>query len=308
MPGRGSRMWALAGLLGGLALLALLVAKVVNGWGSISAQIDGVDAAAIAVALAAMVVGEIIVAGVWTWNLRRFSTTTRPFLGISIGLVANLARLIPGAVFSYATRVALAPRAASTRRAALAATGIETIASAAAAVLLGGTVLLDPVLAASIPGGRWWLLGIPLALAAAYFPAWLPMVNRLLVKRDRDPIPAIAPRRAVMSLALYAGVWLVFGTSIGAVADALGLTAPGVLVTGGMFAVSWLIGFVILFVPGGLGVREGVLAALLTPALGLDAAILVSLITRLVWWLADALLAVVGALVLIRHRPQTSRR
>jgi uncharacterized membrane protein YbhN (UPF0104 family) len=57
-------------------------------------------------------------------------------------------------------------------------------------------------------------------------------------------------------------------------------------------------GFAVAVLPGGLGVREGVLMTALTPALGPDTAVIAALALRLTWVLGEVLAA--GALALVR--------
>ena len=62
------------------------------------------------------------------------------------------------------------------------------------------------------------------------------------------------------------------------------------------FCASWVIGFVVIFVPAGLGVREWSLTAILENTLGLAAgpAALVAVVTRLGIVVAELILLVVG--------------
>ncbi|MFI5459194.1 MAG: UPF0104 family protein, partial [Isosphaerales bacterium] len=48
-------------------------------------------------------------------------------------------------------------------------------------------------------------------------------------------------------------------------------------------ALATVAGFVVAVLPGGLGVREGVLMSALAPALGSDNAVVAALVLRLVW-------------------------
>jgi glycosyltransferase 2 family protein len=59
-------------------------------------------------------------------------------------------------------------------------------------------------------------------------------------------------------------------------------------------ALATVAGFVVAVLPGGLGVREGVLMSALAPAIGPDQAVIASLVLRLVWVAAE----LVGAAIL----------
>jgi uncharacterized membrane protein YbhN (UPF0104 family) len=78
-------------------------------------------------------------------------------------------------------------------------------------------------------------------------------------------------------------VWLIYGTAFWLTARAL-FSAPGgqFAVYVGVFAVAWVAGFVAVFAPGGIGVREAVIAALLAGRLGEVHAIALAATSRLV--------------------------
>jgi len=58
------------------------------------------------------------------------------------------------------------------------------------------------------------------------------------------------------------------------------------------FVGAWIIGFVAVVVPGGLGVREGVFALTLAPIIGPTMGVFVPLLARLMGMLAEAIFAV----------------
>ena len=72
----------------------------------------------------------------------------------------------------------------------------------------------------------------------------------------------------------------------------------------GTFAVAWLAGLLAIYAPGGLGVREAVLVALLHGRIGAADALVVAAASRLVLVLADVLLAAVSTAALRRRGPR----
>jgi glycosyltransferase 2 family protein len=58
-------------------------------------------------------------------------------------------------------------------------------------------------------------------------------------------------------------------------------------------ALATIAGFVVAVMPGGLGVREGVLMSALSPALGSDRSVVAALVLRLVWVAAELAAAAV---------------
>src|SRR5437879_1299604 len=88
---------------------------------------------------------------------------------------------------------------------------------------------------------------------------------------------------------------------------ARGLIAAWVVrfgVASGVFALGFILGWLALFAPGGVGVRELVFVGLLTPWLGSGGALVVSLASRVLLTAMEATAALVT--LPLRHRPQGS--
>ncbi|GAB2465294.1 lysylphosphatidylglycerol synthase transmembrane domain-containing protein [Xylanimonas ulmi] len=99
--------------------------------------------------------------------------------------------------------------------------------------------------------------------------------------------------------------WALAGLHVWLLATGLGLEASArtlTLMVGG-YAIAWIAGFVVVFVPAGAGVREAVLLALLAGLLPHAEVLLVVLLTRVLLTVVDLLFAGAGALV----RPARAR-
>jgi hypothetical protein len=68
----------------------------------------------------------------------------------------------------------------------------------------------------------------------------------------------------------------------------------------GAFAAAWLVGVLAFFAPGGLGVREAVLVAILRSKIGVEDAVVLAAISRALLTVVDVALAGIGALLLRR--------
>jgi glycosyltransferase 2 family protein len=152
--------------------------------------------------------------------------------------------------------------------------------------------------------GAMTALGLALAFLIVVLPAVFSRVAGLVAL----PIPGVGPdafprlsgKLLGQGLFWSSGGWILLGLSQLAVirsfdsagADsvaALGL-APVVIAS---VALATLAGFVVAVLPGGLGVREGVLMSALAPALGNDHAVVAALSLRLVWVAAELVAAAV---------------
>jgi uncharacterized membrane protein YbhN (UPF0104 family) len=142
--------------------------------------------------------------------------------------------------------------------------------------------------------------GLGLGLAFLFLVA-PPVFGRLVVLVSlpipgvgRDALPRLTGLLLGQGLLWSSGGWLLLGASQVAVvqafdpAGARSLFALGLVpVVIASVALATVAGFVVAVLPGGLGVREGVLMAALTPALGSDHAVVAALVLRLVWVVAE---------------------
>ncbi len=107
-------------------------------------------------------------------------------------------------------------------------------------------------------------------------------------------MPRFTSRLLAQGLLWSSCGWILLGLSQLAVMrsfDPAGTDAPVVVglvpVVIASVALATVAGFVVAVLPGGLGVREGVLMSALAPAIGSDQAVIASLLLRLVWVAAE---------------------
>ena len=123
-----------------------------------------------------------------------------------------------------------------------------------------------------------------------------------------EALPRLTGRLLVQGLFWSSGGWVLLGLSQLAVVRAFDPAGADAVVALGLVpvviasvALATVAGFVVAVLPGGLGVREGVLMSALAPALGSDHAVVAALMLRLVWVAAE--LAAAAVLVPWFRRP-----
>ncbi len=221
----------------------------------------------------------------------------------SVVLCANLGKYVPGKVAQIAGLAALGARV-----------GIPGIVSVPAG-LLGQLVQISAAVAV---GGAWmmeWLkgdataffvlaalIGLAAALLALGWPqralAWV------LEKQGRElSLPSVRSGPLLLWLAASVLNWAVMGCALWTLAFGFGLQVSFLSMTTA-FAAAYAAGYLVLLAPGGLGVRESTLAALLAPALG-SSGILFAGIAR-AWITAGELLGAGLGGFLLRAYPKAS--
>jgi len=266
-------------LLAGLVFVALRLRSI---WRDSHVRVDQIswDWLVGAVVLS---VGAIVGSGfIWVSILERLGLPARA-RWIGIYLQAQLGKYIPGSLWQYAGRGALAQTYGVSIRAVARALPIEVVAMIYAAGAF--SILLV---------GWWGIVGVVAALAAA------PLFVRRLRRNQ------VEGRAAVRAARLFAITWPVFGVGFWMTARGfISIPASDLAYFTGAFAAAWVVGFVAVYAPGGLGVREAILVALLRGKIGSADAVLVAVASRGVLTLADVVGAGIGSAVLRRGRAAT---
>lgn len=207
-------------------------------------------------------------------------------------MLSNMARYLPGAVWHLVGRVEMGKVAGVTR-----ASGGLGVALEQGLLLLGAL----GIVAASLPfwpatsvvrQWAWLALLVPAGLVAMHPRVYFPLLNWGLVRLGRAPLPPSLGYRQLLRYALaYVGVHLCNGLALAFSAVALGapLTVIPAMVGAALFA--WTVGYLWVLAPGGLGVREVLVTAALTPLVGGE----IAAVAALLWRAANVLTELAGA-------------
>lgn len=265
-----------------LAAIVFVALRVRSIWHGSHIELARVEWGALAGALVLGAAGTAAGAAIWLAILEALGVRTqRRWMGLFFQ--AQLGKYIPGSVWQYAGRAAMARANGIPVRPVGVSLPIEFAASGAA----GGSMaalLLD-----------WW--GAVLVGAVAILVA---VGERMTRTRRRL---TFATLRATL---LYLPVWVLLGVSFWLCARGLlGVPARDLAFYTGAFAVAWLAGLVAVYAPGGLGIREAVLVALLSSRIGAANALVVAAASRLILIFADVSLA--GAATVAMRRGSKPR-
>ena len=228
---------------------------------------------------------------------------------IRVYFVSGLARFIPGSFWQFASLAVLGEQA-----------GIAPLPAAAAGAIGNATFLATGVVFLAFtlpgaPGAAGMLAGV--VAAAAALAGIFAFTGSAAGARLRDWLGRRAPARLLPALQLagrirpghavvwtlgYGACWLLLGASFVTFVTAfVPATVAHSRELGGIMAASYLVGFLVLFAPSGIGAREGMMAWLLAGFVPGPAAIVIAVAQR-IWFFVAELLAM-GTFALFPRQP-----
>ena len=260
------------GRLVAAALVVLLALRLWQLWRRNPVDFGHLDGAVFGAAVVVSVAAVSAYGFVWPYLLRRLGTPA-PLTWITLFFKSQLGKYLPGSVWQYAGRVGLARDRGVPVQVALVSIVAEISFSAVAAAAAASLILGRIAAAVVFP-----ILALLLAVEFSVRGRVAAPVGRL----DRQSFLA-ALRAGPTVVVLYLIVWGLYGLAFWTTGRAVfAIPAADIPRYIGVFALAWLAGLVAFFAPGGIGVREAVIAALLTGRLGQADAIVLAATSRIV--------------------------
>lgn len=262
-------------LVGQLALTVLVTWFVVDRLGPGFQELRGLDPSAWRPRLVPALASCILLLLAYFWSAALWGRLVLDLGGprvpvadaVRLFMVANLGRYLPGKVWQIAGLAVLARRR-----------GVPATTATAAAVLGQGIALVAATLVGlgALAGGppRFRSVGLAGAviMGVVVLVGLLPPVFRRVaalwfrLARQEAP-PGLGSVHAVRWLLYYTANWALYAFSFWVLAASFG-HAGRILPVASAFAAAYVLGYVMIFAPAGVGVREGFLVAFLTPQIG----------------------------------------
>jgi uncharacterized membrane protein YbhN (UPF0104 family) len=289
----------------GSLLVALAVWAVASEWQDVRDALKQLDARWLVVAILATIMNVTLAGMVWRTVLADLGSKLSLPVAARIFFVGQLGKYLPGSVWPVVMQSELGRDHKVPRRRTATATMVAMLLSVTSALVV--VLLAVPLAPKAVPKGFGWAVLLVIPAVVLLHPAvlgWL--VDRVLRLVGREGLPERTSIRGTLLATLWAvGSWVGAGLQVWALAVPLGAPADlrnAVLLIGG-YALAWAVGFVVIVAPAGAGVREVILGAVLAQVLDdRGAVVVVVLLSRVLFTLADLSAAGTGLLVGRRHR------
>lgn len=283
-----SRVINAVGAAIGVVGIAFVVRRVVRDRHEIAAAIGSANLAWLVVGFSTGLAAMVLIGVNWLSIIRRSGTPAPWRRGLSWYFVGQLGKYVPGGIWPIVGQAELAHRSATPRATAYTSTAMSMVATflgAASVAAIAGIIApagtrLVPVLLG---------VGVVALLVVLAAPPAREVLHRSAARVTRRDLRLPGASWFTVLVARHLPVWVLFsGMNVFAVV-ALGETLDARLVTELIYAtsVSWMAGFVVVGVPGGIGVRETVFLSLMTAPLGSGVAVSVAVLSRVVSIVVD---------------------
>jgi len=243
-----------------------------------------------------LVAGYALSAMLWGWMASDLGGgSLPPGRAVRVFMTANLARYVPGKVWQIAGLALLARRE-----------GVPPMVASTAAVLgqaaaLGGaTVVGAATFFAADEGVRGWGWAALSLVAAGAVLSLMPSASDRLMRAwfritrsEASDDLQVSRTFGVRWLVLYIANWIIYAAAFVVLVYSYGIEGSAIQI-GAAFAAAYVIGYVAVFAPAGLGVRESFLVVFLSPVTGPIPAGGLAIVSRF-WTTAVEALAAVAA-------------
>lgn len=279
--------------------LAGAVWALVSQWDAFSAAITNFSIWQVLVAFLLSIAFMFVVMLCWRAVIIDLGSQLGLGSAANLYFVSQLGKYLPGGVWNFLAIAEMGKDLGVPRTRSL----ISTIVSILISIVSAGIIAVPGIIALQvIPDPYGWVMLIALPILVVFLiPDVLNRLINLALKITKRPeLAQPFSGRGIIASTLWSSLsWILAGGCVYLLAGQLGADQSfrGFIGATGAYSLAWAVGFLIFFVPAGIGVREVVLGAMLADQLEPGAIIAVVLVTRVLVTLADILLACVFVVI-----------
>ena len=267
-----------------ITLLYFIARTVFSDWDAVRSFDWHIDPLLMVLSCIGFITAYATLAVIWRTVLDSFGYRIRFRTAWAIYFVGNLGRYIPGKVWTVAGVAYMGNKV-----------GIPPVITGTAAVCAQAYAILSSFVffilffifmnTTFFKASFLWAVPLPVIPILIFMaPRNLErLLNSILIRLGKEEVTILlSVGTAVKITLLYLCSWFVFGYAFWLfVSSIAGSDTFSLLYLTGVYAVSYVTGYLALFAPGGIGVREGIMSIFLTGAISPGVAAVVAILSRL---------------------------
>ena len=279
-----------------LLIFGFLARTLYLDWEEIVAYDWDLDYSALIIALSLMLAAAAFYAYLWKVILGGLGTPLSYRKSYRIFFLSQLGRYIPGKVWGILGLVYLSDKEGVSKVISGASVMLQLMLQVVSGLMVFAVTLPFWESLDAVPGLNVLLLSVPAGLILLH-PAVVSRGVNLALRLTGQAETELTWSYSYLlrQLGLWAGFWLVNGVAYHFLIRSIDSSPlPRVFVLAGIFSIAWVVGFVSLVTPAGLGVMEGTLAFLLSFYFPIHVATVIALWTRVVRTAVDLVSAAIA--------------
>jgi uncharacterized membrane protein YbhN (UPF0104 family) len=273
----------------GVAGVAFVVKTLITRWDDVQEAFQQVDAPNLVFSLLLGLSAMTSIGWIWVQMISEKGHEVSHQRAMKWYFTGQLGKYVPGGIWPIVGRAEMAARNGIPRKDAYASTGLSLVTTYLAAVMAIGIGALgwDSYRPIAVLVALGLLVGYYIFSHEKLRTAVLGVASKL----SPAALSLTEPRRVVTLTIRHLPSWILMSLSTSVTATAFGAHI-GLMQMLFITSTSWLAGFVVIGVPGGIGVREAIFTSLAGGIIGTPMAVSLALMSRLVFIAVD----LVGAL------------
>ena len=265
-----------------LVIVGFLIQRLIQSYSQISQYTFSINYSSLILALIFGIIGFSMFGMGWIFAIRICGYT----LGLNKGMItwfkSQMIKYLPGTIWMFLSRVYDCKKFGIEKKTAILSIYLEC-------ALLGlSAVIISILMNYKIVGGYIHpgiLIPIFIASLLLVHPT---ILNKILsiFKKQNLKINDYSFSKLLGLLLFYAASWLPICAGFVFLANSITpIPAASYAYVAGTFVLAWVVGFIAIFSPGGIGVREGLISLILAQILPEPIAIIIAFGSR-IWWIA----------------------
>lgn len=274
-------------------VLGFAIYYVGRRFGTIEAQVKTIGWWRLSVAMGLLIFSKLLVVQL-AREAVRLAQHPLPFARMFyFDSLSQLAKYLPGGVWHFVSRGGF-----------YRAEGLELHQITQALIIENGWLLSGACVVGVWAVATFHLsLSVVLLLTLVLMFAWgagLWLMFGVLVRQSAPPASRRPNRPIVWSQVLQASIWLIRGISLWVIVPEIPHLKQSALMTGA-FCLGWALGYIAVFAPGGVGIRESAILFLLAPILSPADSLVYVALHRFLWLSTEVLLGLAALGLAISH-------
>ena len=280
-----------------------LLKNLFDNWQEFIQSVENFNLFPIILSLGLLLIFYVIHSIIWKIIIKNLGYEISIKKAIKIRSISEIGRYTPGKIWHFLGRAYFSKKVGIPKTTTLTSLVIETLSMMASAIAI--FLLFSPgIVKMNAPAVLLILLACLIILRSEKFNN---LINKILIKKGKlkGKININIPWTSlIIILILYGISWIIIGTSLLLTIKSIfpEIRYFSILNISGIFAVSWVIGYISFLTPGGIGVREGTMTILLASQFPQPIAILVPIIFRILTVISELLMIVFTSKIKLINR------